>query len=71
MHRVTARSLLVLLLVGVFVPVGLAIAAAPPHACCLRKAMHDGAPHSQFQGVRRDAANTIVAVPSLSLNGRM
>ena len=50
MHRVTARSLLVLLLVVVFVPVGLAIAATPPHAWCLRKTMHDGSPHSQFQG---------------------
>src|ERR1700680_1749980 len=45
MHRVTARLLLVLLLVGVFVPVALAISAAPAHACCLRKPMHDGSSH--------------------------
>jgi len=46
MHRLTARLLLVLLFVGVFVPVALAIAATPPHACCMRKPMHDHASHS-------------------------
>jgi len=40
MHRATARLLLVLLLTGIVVPVALAISAAPPHACCLRKPMH-------------------------------
>jgi len=49
MHRLTARLLLVLLLVGVFVPVALAISAAPPHACCLRKPLHDSAHNAQFQ----------------------
>jgi hypothetical protein len=50
MHRQTARLLLVLLLVGVFVPVALAISATPPHACCMRKAMHDRASHNaEFQ----------------------
>ena|ERR1700730_1974881 len=42
MHRLIARLLLVLLLVGVFVPVALAITAVPSHACCLRKPMHEG-----------------------------
>ncbi len=41
MHRLTARCLLVFLLAGVFVPVGMAISAPLPHACCMRKAMHD------------------------------
>jgi len=51
MHRLTARVLLVLLLVGLFVPVALAIAAAPPHACCVRKAMHGRSSHdSEFNG---------------------
>jgi hypothetical protein len=45
MHRLTARLLLVLLLVGVFAPVALAISAAPAHACCLRKPMHGRASH--------------------------
>jgi len=50
MHRATARLLLFLLLVGVFVPVALAISAAPPHACCLRKPMHSSSSHdAQFQ----------------------
>ena len=43
MHRLTARLLLVFLLAGVFVPVGMAISAPLPHACCMRKPMrqHD------------------------------
>ena len=41
MQRQIARALLVLLLVGVFAPVGLAMSAVPPHACCMRK-MHAG-----------------------------
>jgi hypothetical protein len=50
MHRLTARLLLVLLLVGVFVPVALAISATPPHACCTRKPMHGRASHdAEFQ----------------------
>jgi len=50
MHRATARFLLVLLLVGIFVPVALAISAAPAHACCLRKPMHGRPSHdAQFQ----------------------
>src|ERR1700722_20178575 len=50
MHRATARLLLILLLVGVFVPVALAISAAPAHACCLRNPMHGRPSHeAQFQ----------------------
>jgi hypothetical protein len=41
MHRLTARLLLVLLLVGTFAPVALALTAPPPHECCLRKPLHD------------------------------
>jgi hypothetical protein len=41
MHRLTARMLLVLLLVGTIAPVALAISAPlSPHACCMRKPMH-------------------------------
>jgi len=36
----TARLLLMLLFTGVFVPVALAISAPAPHACCMRKPMH-------------------------------
>ena len=46
MHRVTARFVLVLLLVGLFAPVALAISAPAPHACCLRKPMHDRSCHN-------------------------
>jgi hypothetical protein len=41
MHRLTARLLLVLTLVGTLAPVALAVSAPPPHACCMRKPMHD------------------------------
>jgi hypothetical protein len=46
MHRLTARFVLILLLVGVFAPVALAISAPTPHACCLRKPMHDRSSHN-------------------------
>src|SRR5271167_3928333 len=36
MYRLTARFLLVLLLVSIFSPSALAITAPAPHACCLR-----------------------------------
>jgi hypothetical protein len=50
MHRLTARFVLTLLLVGVFAPVALAISAPAPHACCLRKPMHDRSSHnSEFK----------------------
>jgi hypothetical protein len=41
MYRLTARLLLVLLLVGTLAPVALAISAPSAHACCMRKAMHE------------------------------
>jgi hypothetical protein len=41
MHRLTARLLLTLMLVGILAPVALAISAPAPHACCIRKPMHD------------------------------
>jgi hypothetical protein len=40
MHRLIARSLLFVALVGNLTPLALAAATAPPHACCLRKAVH-------------------------------
>jgi hypothetical protein len=46
MHRLTARFVMVLLLVGVLAPVALAISAPAPHACCLRKPMHDRSSHN-------------------------
>jgi hypothetical protein len=49
MHRLTARVLLVLLLVGSFAPVALAISATPAHACCMRKPLHGRPSHdSEF-----------------------
>jgi hypothetical protein len=44
MHRFTARTLLVLLLVGTLAPLALAVSTQTSHACCLRK-MHDSSPH--------------------------
>jgi hypothetical protein len=46
MHRLTARFVLILLLVGVFAPVALAISTPAPHACCLRKPMHSQTSHN-------------------------
>jgi len=40
MQRLTARLLLLFALAGNLVPLALAITAAPPHACCVRKAAH-------------------------------
>jgi hypothetical protein len=46
MRRLTARFVLILLLVGVFAPVAMAIAVPTPHACCLRKPMDGGTSHT-------------------------
>jgi hypothetical protein len=46
MYRLTARFVLILLLVSVFAPVALAISAPAAHACCLRKPMHDRSTHN-------------------------
>ena len=49
MHRLTGRVLLTLMLVGTLAPVGLAVSAPAPHACCMRKPMHDrGLPGAEF-----------------------
>lgn len=40
MQHLTARLLLLIALAGTFAPLALQAAAAPSHACCLRKAMH-------------------------------
>jgi hypothetical protein len=45
MHRFIARALLVLLLVGTFAPLALAVSAQPPHACCMRKMHEYPSPH--------------------------
>jgi hypothetical protein len=52
MYRLTARLLLVFLLVGTFVPVAMAISAPQPHACCMRKAAHNhGSGSREIQAV--------------------
>ena len=52
MHRLTARLLLILVLVGTFVPMALAITAPPQHACCMRKPMHmHGAKSAEWHAV--------------------
>ncbi|MBZ5704801.1 MAG: hypothetical protein LAN63_05565 [Acidobacteriia bacterium] len=48
MHHLTARFLLILLLVGTFAPVALAISAPPPHACCMRKMHSHSSPETEF-----------------------
>jgi hypothetical protein len=78
MHRLTARLVLVLLLVGIFAPVALAFSATPPHACCLRKPLHRGdASHSQFSAVANNSRNCCPPVttaqwasPGISVNAQ-
>jgi hypothetical protein len=53
MHRLTARLLLVLLLLGTLGPVAMAISGPAPHACCMRRPMHDhGSADHEIQAVR-------------------
>jgi hypothetical protein len=40
MHRWIARFLLLVAFAGNLAPLALAATAAPPHACCVRKAVH-------------------------------
>jgi hypothetical protein len=40
MHRLIARFLVLVALVGNFAPLALAAVAPPSHACCVRKAVH-------------------------------
>lgn len=51
MYRLTARLLLILLLVGTFAPVALAISAPPPHACCMRKMHSHDSPETEFRAL--------------------
>jgi len=56
MRRLTARLLLILLLVGIFVPVALAISAPPPHGCCVRKPLRNhGSQDPEFQATDSSA----------------
>jgi hypothetical protein len=58
MHRLTVRLLLVLTLVGTLAPVALAISVPVPHACCMRKPMHDyGSRSVEVQGVGGEHRN--------------
>jgi hypothetical protein len=41
--------LLILLLVGTFAPVAVAISAPPPHACCMRKMHSHDSPGTEFR----------------------
>ena len=54
MNRWTARVLLLLLLMGTFGPVALAISASTPHACCMRKPMRHSGHESVFQSVSHE-----------------
>jgi hypothetical protein len=59
MHRLTARFLLLLALVGNLAPLALAATAPPPRACCLRKGVHschDSLASDSGQLVIRDAS---------------
>ena len=49
MQRITARFLLLIALLGTVVPMAMQAKAAPPRACCLRKAPHHCHETSQAQ----------------------
>jgi|SRR5271154_7002033 len=50
MQRLTARLLLLFALTGNIVPLALAVTAAPPHTCCVRKAAHQQRCHEPADG---------------------
>jgi len=56
------------MLVGILAPVALAISAPAPHACCLRKAMHDpGAQGGEFNApncCNHDCCHAVTVNPS-------
>ena len=54
MHRLTARLLLTFMLVGILAPVALAISTPAPHACCMRKPIHE---HGSTRTELRTAAS--------------
>ncbi len=56
MYRLTARLLLVLLLASTFVPVAMAMSGPVPHACCMRRPMHE--PGSGAREVREVGGRT-------------
>src|ERR1700758_132864 len=55
MQRCTARFLLLLALVGTFLPLALSATTAPAHACCLRAAHHC---HSASESEQRTVSAT-------------
>jgi len=58
MYRLTARLLLVLLLTGIFVPAAMAVTAPLPHACCMRKQMHNhGSSSRELQAIGNENHN--------------
>jgi len=80
MHRLTARALLLLILMGTLTPLQEALSAESPHACCLRK-MHGTSAHNGGPGLHDAAvhqgnccppmitphsANLVAARPSIS-----
>jgi hypothetical protein len=56
MHRLTARSLLLLILMGAFSPVLEALSARAPHACCLQK-MHGTPAQNGVPGLHEEAVH--------------
>jgi len=57
MQRLTAKFLLLFAIVGAFVPLVLAVAATPPHACCIRQAAHQC--HGSFAATDQRAVRDI------------
>jgi hypothetical protein len=54
MYRLIARALLVLLLMGSFIPLAVAATQPAPHACCMRKPMHDSSSQVQLHSLGCD-----------------
>jgi hypothetical protein len=64
MHRLTAKLVLLSLLLSIFAPAALAIVAPAPHACCMRK-MHGHSSHeAAFQAAsccEHDCCNSLTS----------
>jgi hypothetical protein len=72
MHRLTARLLLTLMLVGIFAPLALAVSAPAQHACCMRKPMHEQGTHrseinSPADHCQHDCCRALVGLRSAQL----
>ncbi|HEX4487827.1 MAG TPA: hypothetical protein VH088_16245 [Terriglobales bacterium] len=56
-HRLTAGSLLTMLLVSIFTPAAMATSGPAPHACCLRRMHHGDSSNPSFNTTNKQHGN--------------